>query len=120
MPSMPYFLIIRLIKLQNLLILQAVKVFLESIKKVRLTYGKPLSERLDGMYKVTRNLYKNIYGNRVIFEEINHDLELTFKYQWSSSNKFGFVRKATLINNAFTDVKNYITRWDTKILCLMV
>jgi len=66
---------------------------------------EPLSERFDGMYEVTRNLYKNIYGNKVIFEEINHDLALTFRYQWSSSNKFGFVRKATLINNALTDVK---------------
>ena len=34
----------------------------------------------------------------MIFEQINHDLGLSFKYQWSSSNRFGFVRRATLIN----------------------
>ena len=56
------------------------------------------------MHKISRNLYKNIYGNKVIFEEINHDLELTFRYQWNSSNEFGFVRKAKLINNAAEEV----------------
>ncbi len=61
---------------------------------------EPLSERFDGPYEVTRNLYKNVYGNKIIFEEINHDLALTFRYQWNSSNQFGFVRKATLLNNA--------------------
>lgn len=66
---------------------------------------EPLSERFDGMYEISRNLYKNIYGNKVIFEEVNHDLELTFRYQWSSSNEFGFVRRATLINNSYSEVK---------------
>lgn len=65
---------------------------------------EPLSERFDGMHKISRNLYKNIYGNKVIFEEINHDLELTFRYQWNSSNEFGFVRKAKLINNAAEEI----------------
>jgi hypothetical protein len=66
---------------------------------------EPLSERFDGMYDITRNLYKNTYGNKVIFEEINHDLGLTFSYQWSSSNEFGFVRKSTLVNNGTAATK---------------
>lgn len=66
---------------------------------------EPLSERFDGMYKVSRNLYKNTYGNKVVFEEINHDLGLTFSYEWNSSNKYGFVRKSKLINNGSADVK---------------
>lgn len=61
---------------------------------------EPLSERFDGQYAVTRNLYKNIYGNKVIFEEINHDLGLSFQYAWNTSNEFGFVRKATLMNQS--------------------
>ncbi|MGB0983861.1 MAG: hypothetical protein ACPG19_07455 [Saprospiraceae bacterium] len=65
---------------------------------------EPLSERFDGMYEVTRNLYKNTYGNKIIFEEINHDLGLTFRYQWNSSNRYGFVRKSTLINNTNSEV----------------
>jgi hypothetical protein len=60
---------------------------------------EPFSIRMEGLYEVTRNLYKNLYGNKVLFEEINHDLGLTFQYQWNSSEKYGFVRKSKLINN---------------------
>jgi len=61
---------------------------------------EPFSSKYEGVYKITRNLYKNSYGNKVVFEEINHDLDLTYKYEWNSSNQFGFVKKATLINNS--------------------
>ncbi|WP_420573711.1 hypothetical protein [Kordia sp.] len=61
---------------------------------------EPFSERFEGMYEVSRNLYKNNYGNKVMFEEINHDLQLTFRYQWNSSDEFGFVKKSQLINNS--------------------
>ena len=61
---------------------------------------EPFSERQAGIYNITRNIYKNIYGNKIIFEEINQDLDLTFKYEWNSSDEFGFVRKATLINTS--------------------
>ena len=61
---------------------------------------EPFSIRNNGMYQTTRNLYKNAYGNKIIFEEINHDLELVFRYKWSSSNDFGFVRQSTLINTS--------------------
>jgi hypothetical protein len=59
---------------------------------------EPFSIRQEGKYNTTRNLYKNIYGNKVAFEEINHDLQLCFRYEWNSSNTYGFVRKATLSN----------------------
>ena len=65
---------------------------------------EPFSERFEGMYEVTRNLYKNNHGNKILFEEINHDLELTFRYQWNSSDEFGFVKKSHLINNSETAV----------------
>lgn len=65
---------------------------------------EPFSDRYDGMYRISRNLYKNVYGNKVLFEEVNHDLELTFRYQWNSSDKYGFVRKSTVINNAQGEV----------------
>lgn len=66
---------------------------------------EPFSERQAGLYTIRRNLYKNIYGNKIVFEEINEDLNVTFKYQWNSSDEFGFVRKATLINNADEDLE---------------
>ena len=52
---------------------------------------EPFSERFTDRYTITRNLYKNFYGNKILFEEINHDLQLTYRYHWNSSNKYGFV-----------------------------
>lgn len=59
---------------------------------------EPFSERQAGLYRITRNLYKNAIGNKIVFEEINHDFSLTFRYEWNSSNIFGFVRKSSLEN----------------------
>ena len=59
---------------------------------------EPFSIRNNKEYKVTRNLYKSIYGNSVIFEEVNHDLKLIYSYRWSNSEKYGFVRTSTLEN----------------------
>jgi hypothetical protein len=64
---------------------------------------EPFSERFTGKFSISRNLYKSIYGNKIIFEEINHDLGLKFSYQWNSSKLFGFVRKASLQNTSGND-----------------
>ncbi|MEM6684322.1 MAG: hypothetical protein AAF617_00890 [Bacteroidota bacterium] len=69
---------------------------------------EPFSERFEGKFEVTRNLYKNNYGNKIIFEEINHDLELTFRYQWNSSDEFGFIKKSNLTNNAQEAVQVHV------------
>ena len=60
----------------------------------------PFSERFTDKFTISRNLYKSIYGNKIIFEEINHDLALLFRYQWNSSKIYGFVRKVELINQS--------------------
>ncbi len=59
---------------------------------------EPFSERFHGRFAITRNLYKNDYGNKILFEEINHDLGLIFRYQWNSSHQFGFVKKSELVD----------------------
>ena len=66
---------------------------------------EPFSTKYEGVYFIQRNLYKNSVGNKIIFEEVNHDLGLTFRYQWNSSNLFGFVKKSTLINTSETPVQ---------------
>ncbi len=45
---------------------------------------------------VVRNIYKNLRGNKVVFEEINSDIGLSFKYSWSTSEKYGFVRTVSI------------------------
>jgi hypothetical protein len=64
---------------------------------------EPFSERFNDTYNLTRNLYKNFYGNKIIFEEIHNDLQLTFRYEWNSTNIFGFVKKSEIINNSNKD-----------------
>ncbi len=66
---------------------------------------EPFSERFNDKYQITRNLYKNIYGNKIIFEETLQDLNLTYRYQWSTSNQFGFIKKTEITNHSDQDYK---------------
>ena len=76
------------------------------VKKDGKTYlWEPFSNRYEGIYSITRNLYKNNFGNKIVFEEINSDLGLTFSYQWNSSDQFGFVKKSSLVNNNSTPIE---------------
>lgn len=59
---------------------------------------EPFSIKDGGKYNTTNNLYQNKWGNKIIFEEINHDLQLSFYYQWCNSNDYGFVKQSTLQN----------------------
>ncbi|XOV93543.1 MAG: hypothetical protein ACFHWX_02305 [Bacteroidota bacterium] len=65
---------------------------------------EPFAEHHLGQYSYSRNLYKSFYGNKIIFEEIHEDVGLTFRYQWNSSNLYGFVRKCELINHSGSEV----------------
>jgi hypothetical protein len=49
---------------------------------------------------LSRNIYKNVYGNKLMFEEVNHDLELAFRYTWTTSDRFGFVKHSELVNTS--------------------
>jgi hypothetical protein len=66
---------------------------------------EPFSNRYSGIYKTSRNLYKNVYGNKLVFEEVNHDLQLTYRYHWNSSDIYGFVKKSELINHSTDSLK---------------
>ena len=59
---------------------------------------EPFNAQHDGTWKVDRHLYKNVLGNRLCFSEVNHDLELEFRYTWALSEPYGFVRKCELRN----------------------
>jgi len=66
---------------------------------------EPFSNRNDGVFKITRNLYKNNLSSKIILEEINNDLDLVFRYQWATSNTYGFIRTGNLINNSENKVE---------------
>jgi hypothetical protein len=66
---------------------------------------KPFSAHNNHVYKITRNLYKNAIGNKIMFEEVNHDLGVSFTYTWKNSDKFGFIKESKIINLSDTDVR---------------
>ncbi|TLM99201.1 hypothetical protein FDZ73_22210, partial [bacterium] len=65
----------------------------------RKSLWEPLSACQRGIYDVERNLYKNIPGNILVFEEVNRSLGLTYRYAWRTGDTFGFVKSSWLINN---------------------
>jgi hypothetical protein len=62
------------------------------------TLWEPFSTRQQGLFRTERALYKSVYGNRVLFEETNRDLGLVFRYSWSNSDAYGFVRHPEIRN----------------------
>lgn len=65
---------------------------------------EPFTDESEKIYHIERNLYKSIYGNKIIFEEINHDLITGFSYGWYNSEQFGFIRKSKVEYNGDTPV----------------
>lgn len=60
---------------------------------------EPFSDRYMGIYHIRRSIAKSVTGNKLLFIEQNFDLGLTFAYEWTAADRFGWVRKATLRND---------------------
>ncbi len=63
----------------------------------RFEVWRPFEKTID-RNKCSRNIYKNVDGNRLVFEEVNQELSLIFRYQWSVGKQFGFVRTCEIVN----------------------
>src|SRR5208283_4227000 len=74
-------------------------------KQGRSHLWEPFSERYRSIYRLQRNLYKSYSGNKLLFEEFNADLGLTFHYGWFNSDRFGWVRRAWLTNSGLATVR---------------
>ena len=81
------------------------KAIFQVLKNGNIYLWEPFSHRQVGLYEIKQNLYKNTFGNKVVFEEINEDLGVTFRYQWSSTDNYGFVKKSTFINNSSDQIQ---------------
>ncbi|MDF1547603.1 MAG: hypothetical protein P1P88_07260, partial [Bacteroidales bacterium] len=66
---------------------------------------EPFAKHHNKVYNIERNIYKNIYGNKIIFEELNLDLGIKFQYGWYNSEKFGFIKKSTVTNQNNEKIK---------------
>ncbi len=67
-------------------------------KEKRTFLWEPFTDESESLYTVQRNLYKSMYGNKIVFEEVNTDLEISFRYGWYNSEKFGWIKKSHIRN----------------------
>jgi hypothetical protein len=65
----------------------------------RTSLWEPFSERQQGIYRIERNISKNVAGTVVIFEENNYSLGLIYRYAWRTGDIFGFVKTTWLYNS---------------------
>ena len=66
---------------------------------------EPGSERGRGIYRTRRNLYKNLRGDKIFFEEINDDLGLTFcleRFGDRAAGKFSLSAEVATFLDALT------------------
>jgi hypothetical protein len=63
-------------------------------------WWEPFTDESEKVYAIGRNIYKSMYGNKIIFEEINYDLKIGFQYGWFNSEKFGWIKKSGITNLA--------------------
>ena len=54
------------------------------------TLWKPFTNYGENIYNTKSYLYKNIYGNILIFKDVNLDLNIAFSYYWMNSKKYSF------------------------------
>lgn len=73
------------------------QLWLERRSWERDVFWQPFSPDVVGRVQ-GRRLLKNVTGSKVIFEEQNADAEVLFRYQWSFSERYGFVRTASVSN----------------------
>ncbi len=74
------------------------KTILRVTKDDQVRFWEPFSDRYCGQYEVERNLYKNVSGTALVFEEINHSLELRCRYAWRTGEQFGFIKTVWIAN----------------------
>ncbi|KKN05893.1 hypothetical protein LCGC14_1082750 [marine sediment metagenome] len=63
-------------------------------------HWEPFSDRYAGLFFIRRDIFKNIPGNIVIFQETNSDLELVCRLTWTTSPSYGIVKRTEIINTA--------------------
>ena len=69
------------------------------------TLWEPFTARYEGLAPVRRSLAKSLTGDRLRFEEAHDALGLTFAQTWTTSERYGIVRTATLRNTGPSGVR---------------
>lgn len=75
------------------------KTIIRVIRNDQCRLWEPFSNRHADIYRVQHSVYKNVAGNKLVFEVVNHDLGVTLRQSWQTSERFGFVRRSWLRNH---------------------
>jgi len=75
------------------------KTIIRMLRDKKWMLWEPFKISCDGIYHISRNLYKNTLGNKVIFEEINYELDLTCRIHWTNAERYGWIKKTEIFNN---------------------
>src|SRR5450432_1310203 len=59
---------------------------------------EPFRDSSELVYRTERTLEKSTLGNKLSMTEVNADLDVSFRYRWSTSHEYGFVRECQLEN----------------------
>ncbi len=87
------------------------------VNKNNKTYlWEPFAKKHDGLYNIQRNIYKSVFANKLIFEEINTDLGLCFSYSYCFASQIGLVKQSQIKNIGTQAVTITITDGLTNIL----
>lgn len=62
------------------------------------TTWQPFDDDNGACGQLEQSVFKSPMGNKVVFEERNAALGLTFRYRWTFSPRFGFIRDCVLTN----------------------
>ena len=92
-------------KIQDYVGLTGPKTLILASKGSETWLWEPFADRYEGLYDTQRSLLKGILGERVLFEETNRDLGLTFSYEWLTSDQYGFVRQSGVRNDEAAQVR---------------
>lgn len=59
---------------------------------------EPFSVNYATHYRLKRNIFKSVLGNKILFEVENMNLNPSFQYHWSTSDQFGFIKTSKFFN----------------------
>lgn len=59
---------------------------------------EPFNSEHNKVFNISRNILKSSINDKISFEEINHDFNLIYRYTWSTSEIYGFIRQCEIVN----------------------
>ncbi len=72
----------------------------KTLLKIRGKLWEPFRSDCIKPWNSSQNIYKSLYGNKVVFEEINHDLGLCCRTHFESSELYGIVKTMEIENRS--------------------